>query len=133
MKPKVTPKPPLVTPSMTQNDALPSPFEGPLLLISLFALYMIYSCTTWYLTFASIFLYNILRRFLFSSIYGLEELTPMDYFFLYDNYKNRANIMCVTIWHKFDLERVRQQVIERALRFPRMKQRLVRKFSAYLW
>ncbi len=57
----------------------------------------------------------------------------MDYFFLYDNYKNRANIMCVSIWYKFDYNKVKNQFLERALRFPRMKQRLVRKFGAYLW
>ena len=57
----------------------------------------------------------------------------MDYFFLYDNYKNRANVLCVSVWHKFDFAKVRAQFIERALRFPRMKQRLVRKFGSYCW
>jgi hypothetical protein len=70
---------------------------------------------------------------LFFYCYGLEELTPMDYFFLYDNYKNRANVMCVSVWHKFDYAKVRAQFIERAFRFPRMKQRLVRKFGSYCW
>ena len=42
-------------------------------------------------------------------MYGFdEELTSMDYFFLYDNYKNRANVMAVGIYHKFDLEKVKK-------------------------
>jgi|LauGreDrversion4_2_1035121.scaffolds.fasta_scaffold915078_2 hypothetical protein len=74
------------------------------------------------------------KEYLLLKLYGFdEELTCMDYFFLYDNYKNRANIMTVGIYHKFDIEKVKKQFIERAFKFPRLKQRLVRKLGSYFW
>ena len=74
------------------------------------------------------------KEYLLLKYYGFdEELTCMDYFFLYDNYKNRANIMAVGVYHKFDLEKVKKQFIERAFKFPRLKQRLVRKLGSYFW
>ena len=99
--------PPEVTPSMTENDARPSKFAWPFLLLQFSALFMLSSYIPWYLTLSLVFLYFKLKNFLYLYFFGLEELTPMDYFFLYDNYKNRANVLCVSIWHKFDYEKVR--------------------------
>ena len=100
--------PPEVTPSMTENDARPSKFAWPVLFIQLCLVYLLSSVLSWYLTLTVLFLYFHLKHLLFQYLFDLEELTPMDYFFLYDNYKNRANILCVSIWQKFDYERVRK-------------------------
>jgi len=90
--------------------------------------------TSWYVCLALCLTYIKGKEYLILRTYGFdEELTCMDYFFLYDNYKNRANIMAVGVYHKFDLEKVKKQFIERALKFPRLKQRLVRKFGSYFW
>ena len=106
---------------MTENDARPSKFAWPFLFLQLSVLYLVSSYSPWYLTLTIILVYFKLKQFLFLYIFNLEELTPMDYFFLYDNYKNRANIMCVSIWTAFEFEKVRAQFLERALRFPRLK------------
>lgn len=42
------------------------------------------------------------KRYLIKKYLGLESLTCMDYFFLYDNYKNRANIVAIAITTKFE-------------------------------
>lgn len=57
----------------------------------------------------------------------------MDYFFLYDNVKNRANIMAVAIFEKFDKGKVIKQFKEKAFMFPRMRQRLVTFMGEYHW
>ena len=56
----------------------------------------------------------------------------MDFFFLYDNYKNRANIL-VAVTNNIDVEMFRKRFRERALKFPRMRQRLVRYLGEYYW
>jgi len=100
--------PPEVTPSMKENDARPSALAWPVLIVQLSFLYWFSTLIDpWYLSLLLVPLYFKLKQLLFKHVYGLEELTTMDYFFLYDNYKNRANILCVSIWHKFDNARVR--------------------------
>jgi hypothetical protein len=41
--------------------------------------------------------------------------------------------MCVSIWYKFDQEKVKKQFIERSLKFPRLRQRLVQRMGSYFW
>ena len=98
-------------------------------------LWGIYLYTNWYTPLLLIFAYLKGKEYLLLRVYGFdEELTCMDYFFLYDNYKNRANIMTVGVYHRFeDLEKVKKQFVERAFKFPRLKQRLVRKLGSYFW
>lgn len=57
----------------------------------------------------------------------------MDYFFLYDDYKNRANIMAVMILTKFEAEKVKILFKERTSKIHRMRQRLVRYIGEYFW
>ena len=73
------------------------------------------------------------REWFLRNVLGLEMLQSMDCFFLYDDYKNRANIVAVGIYEKFDKEKVIAQFKEKAFRFPRLKQRLVRFAGDYCW
>lgn len=70
---------------------------------------------------------------IFEKLLGLSSLQPMDFFFLYDNYKNRANIILVAVTNNIDVEMFRKRFRERALKFPRMRQRLVRYLGEYYW
>jgi hypothetical protein len=74
-----------------------------------------------------------LRVLATEKLLRLEALTCMDYFFLYDDYKNRANIIACGVYERFSAEKVRKQFKEKAFRFPRLKQRLVRVVGEYYW
>lgn len=43
-----------------------------------------------------------LKVWVMRKFFKLHALTCMDTFFLYDNYKNRANILAIGIYHKVD-------------------------------
>jgi hypothetical protein len=58
----------------------------------------------------------------------------MDFFFLYDDTKNRANIMTVAVAKRIkDMKAFRERFKERALLFPRMRQRIVQVMGEYYW
>ena len=65
----------------------------------------------------------VIYRIKYALIYKflkLEPLTCMDTYFLYDDYRNRANIVAVGIYQKFDYKTVSAQFKERAVLFPRI-------------
>lgn len=58
----------------------------------------------------------------------------MDFFFLYDDSKNRANIMTVAVAKRIkDMKALRERFKARALLFPRMRQRIVQVMGEYYW
>lgn len=117
-----------------QINALPGPMEYLVILVNLTVFYYT-SCwlDSWLLGLASVYLLNMVKRHLILRLLDLEELTGTDYFFLYDNEKNRCNILTTGIFEKVDLEKAKAQFKERALRYPRMRQRLYRLFSSSYW
>lgn len=104
------------------TDATPFKYDMALLFLYILIIWYIANLTKWYISLILMVIYVKGKEYLLLKIYGFDqELTCMDYFFLYDNYKNRANILAVGIYHKFDLEKVKKQFIERAFKFPRLK------------
>lgn len=74
------------------------------------------------------------KVFIFSKYLGLEPLLPMDFFFLYDTNKNRANIIAVAVSKRIkDVKALRERFKARALLFPRMRQRIVQVMGEYYW
>jgi hypothetical protein len=116
------------------TDATPYKYDMVLFFFYCGLIGVLFAYTNWYVCLALCLAYIKGKEYLILRAFGFdEELTCMDYFFLYDNYKNRANILAVGVYQKFDLEKVKKQFIEKALKFPRLKQRLVRKFGSYFW
>lgn len=75
-----------------------------------------------------------LKVWVMKKVFGLEHLTCMDTFFLYDDYKNRANIMAISIFHKVNKEKVIAQYKQKAFVFDKMRSRLVKTwFGEYFW
>jgi hypothetical protein len=55
------------------------------------------------------------------KVFKLHALTCMDTFFLYDDYKNRVNILAIGVYHKVDKNKVINQFKEKALIFEKMR------------
>jgi len=62
------------------------------------------------------------KVYIFSKYLGLLPLHPMDFFFLYDDEKNRANIITVAISTRINnMKEFRERFKARAVKFPRMR------------
>lgn len=119
--------------SQENIDAKPFYLDFLIIFFYLYLGYLVQPYTGWVLAVLTVVVIQQAKVYVLRAFFGLESLTCMDYFFLYDNYKNRANIVAVTIYNKFDLEQVKRRFKERAFKFPRMKQRLVRHMGEYFW
>jgi len=74
------------------------------------------------------------KVYIFSKYLGMLPLHPMDFFFLYDDKKNRANIITVAIATRINnMKEVRERFKARAVKFPRMRSRIVRYLGEYYW
>lgn len=80
-----------------------------------------------------VFFLNLMKELVLRNLFGLEAFATMDYFFLYDNEKNRCNILTIGIFTKFETERVLKQFRERAFKFARLRQRVVRVLGVHYW
>ena len=91
------------------TDATPYKYDLVLFFVYCGLVGILFTYTSWYVCLALCLTYIKGKEYLILRIYGFdEELMCMDYFFLYDNYKNRANILAVGVHHKFDLEKVKK-------------------------
>lgn len=67
-------------------------------------------------------------------VWKLEPLAALDEFFLLDNEKNRANILCVIKTDKFpDYDRLRGIIIKLAMQHPRLKHSLKKLGGQYFF
>jgi len=74
------------------------------------------------------------KVYIFSKYLGMLPLHPMDFFFLYDDKKNRANIITVAIATRINnMKEFRERFKARAVKFPRMRSRIVRYLGEYYW
>jgi len=90
------------------TDAVPHKYEWVIFIVHCLLALGIAWATTWYFACAFVVLYVKGKRLMFKKVYGWDELTCIDYFFLYDDYKNRANIMAVSIFKRFEAEKVKK-------------------------
>jgi len=90
-----------------------------------------YNFPLWQALLLIISLYYTYHYVIMPKIFGLEPLTVLDSFMLFENKTNRANFGGVAIYDKIDFETLnalRQSLIQR---FPRLRQKVVSVFGSY--